>query len=221
MCGIFGAPSDIEFETLYSANKKRGTFSFGCTLITTNETYVTYKQEGLYDTNSDTLNYKDINYYLGHTQAPTSCEREYRSITTHPFEEGDWQVAHNGVLSNFDHLKSKYVPWHTSKVDTSIIPALLNEFRNEDNNASAISLLTRVANLLEGTFALWILDKMHSHVYLLRSGSTLFLDPTMMKFSSVEFNEWEEVQEGIIYQYTTEGFTQVSTFESKCPFFMF
>jgi glutamine---fructose-6-phosphate transaminase (isomerizing) len=219
MCGIFGAEGSTQFETLYDINKERGTFSFGSITITSSEAYLICKHEGMINFNEHYMPY-DTKYIAGHTQAPTSCEREFNTRTTHPFEEGDWTVAHNGILSNFKELKSKFVPWHTNSVDSSIIPALLNEFENEDNSANHISLISRVLNTLKGTFAVWILNTATCKLYLARSGSTLFFNKDMTCFSSLQCKGWESCDEGCIYEYTIEGFTEVGSFEADHPFFI-
>tara|TARA_R110000851_G_scaffold47405_3_gene114942 strand:+ start:1053 stop:1718 length:666 start_codon:yes stop_codon:yes gene_type:complete len=220
MCGIFGASETSEFETLYDINKERGTFAFGSVGMTINEGYHICKSEGVVNLNENKYSHLDLKYIIGHTQAPTSCERDFTVNTTHPFEVGDWLVAHNGVLSNFNELKSKYVPWHTNNVDTSIIPALLNEFKNDDNTAKSISLISRVLNLLKGTFAVWILNTDTAKLFLARSGSTLFFNRYKTCFSSTQCKGWEPVKENTIYENTPEGFTEVGVFEGKHPFFM-
>ena len=103
MCGIFGSTNFTNYEVLYDFNKQRGTFSYGGLYVTSTvgAMYIT-KQEGVVDLQSLDIGIEDhYNVFLGHTQAPTSVERDFRPQTSHPFECGNWIVAHNGVLSNF------------------------------------------------------------------------------------------------------------------------
>jgi glucosamine--fructose-6-phosphate aminotransferase (isomerizing) len=222
MCGIFGAENSSKFETLYDINKVRGTFAFGSVTVTPSEHYLIHKQEGIVNFNEFSMDY-DTRYITGHTQAPTSCERKYADHTSHPFEAGEWMVAHNGIISNFSDLKKEHAPWHSNKVDSSIIPTLLNEFYSNSPDMEPLqitSVISKVLSMLKGTFAVWILNRETSNIYIARSGSTLFFDKDRVAFSSIECMDWEPVQEGIIYQYTIEGFTQVGTFDCDHPFFI-
>ena len=84
--------------------------------------------------------------YLGHNQAPTETGRGWKEETSHPFWVGDWIVAHNGVLTNFNELIDEYVPMHDNPVDSSIIPALLDEF--EYTHGPCEDTETEVQNIL-------------------------------------------------------------------------
>ena len=217
MCGIFGAPDAVEFETLYDINKERGTHAFGSVTVTPAEDYLIHKVEGEEDFNKFLVNYP-VRYVMGHTQAPTTCERDYKESTSHPFEVGDWFVAHNGIIDNFVSLKKEHVPWHTNNVDSSIIPALLNEGSN--NESDNVKVIVDVLNKLTGTFAIWALHSPSSQIFVARCGSTLFFDPEKLRFSSISCKGWESAEEGKVFQYTTEGFTSVGSFNCAHPFFI-
>ena len=81
--------------------------------------------------------------------------------------------------------------------------------------------VTRVLNMLEGTFGVWIYNKITKRIYLARSGSTLFvkLDGTG-SFSSMQIDGFSELCENVIYELAEGGITQVGEFEGKSPFFI-
>jgi glucosamine 6-phosphate synthetase-like amidotransferase/phosphosugar isomerase protein len=163
------------------------------------------------------LNITDFSMYLGHTQAPTSSKREYDFKTSHPFSYGNWMVAHNGVLTNFEQLKPLVNnPLAYNEVDTSIIPALLDEL--EDELEDEIQTMSEILSKLKGTFGLWLYCKSSGNTYLARSGSTLYGDYLTNDFSSLPYAKFQPLQEGIIYLLTREGITEVGFFSTNSPF---
>ena len=217
MCGIFGSSNFGIFSKAFVANQERGTFASGTyyvspgnSLIRKNDSnYNITGQHAWYDLESYRL-------YLGHTQAPTSSCREWAADTTHPFDIGDWVVAHNGVLENSDQLNKVYNLHGTNAVDSTTIPALLTDRFAGDE----IFCITEAAGLLKGTFSCWLHSKRTEKTYIIRSGSTLYCDPETNTFSSVIIPEVCEqvVEQGVVYELTVEGITRVGEFELDSPF---
>ena len=131
MCGIFGSTEKQKFITLYNLNKKRGNFAVG-TLFLNQSTMVIRKFEGVVEPVRLFKNEEEVDFqmYLGHTQAPTSAKRDYSFNTSHPFEYGDWVIAHNGVLTNFGEIKNEFDSKWKNPVDSSIIPLLFSSLKN-------------------------------------------------------------------------------------------
>jgi len=73
--------------------------------------------------------------------------------------------------------------------------------------------------MLKGTFGLWIFDQKGTNIYLARSGSTLFADFITNDFSSLEEDNFVELEEGTLYLLTKEGLTAVGEFKPNSPFF--
>lgn len=234
MCGIFGTLNFATYETLYKKNCKRGNFAGGSIYIEqrTGDMYAK-KWSGVQTEQELTGEYSLVHpgmLFVGHTQAPTSSNREFDATTTHPFEHGRWIVAHNGVLENHQQLQQEYLQNATgeykgatfntanSTVDSAVIPALLDELYMD----SDVGVLSDVLSLLKGTFAIWAYNKQTRQLYIARSGSTLFANLTDSIFSSVKIFELtdHEIQPGIIYCMTIEGLAQVGKFDYDSPFFM-
>lgn len=215
MCGIFGSTNKERFETLYNLNRERGDFAFGCLFLTQNrDVQLCEAQPGVVDID----NFLKDNYFylLGHTQAPTSSERNFNRDTSHPFIDGNWIVAHNGVLSNFEILKQKYLPEHSNSVDSSIIPSLLNFLEDKDE----LTTVRNVCEILEGTYSLWIFNTQSKNIYLVRCGSTLYGNLLQCEFSSYPDVGLDELENNTIFLVTQEGLTKVSTFNGNSPFFI-
>jgi glucosamine 6-phosphate synthetase-like amidotransferase/phosphosugar isomerase protein len=162
---------------------------------------------------------RDFYCYLGHTQAPTSSVRDFQPETSHPFVCGTWVIAHNGVLTNDKALKKtlkKGIMYN--EVDSSVIPALLSQ--ETDTNQDEVSALCNVLSKLEGTFGLWIYNKLSNNVYLARSGSTIYADFLTNSFSSLPYKKFKSLDEGVLYLMTKEGLTSVGGFQNNSPFFV-
>lgn len=215
MCGIFGATDKERFKTLYGLNRERGDFSFGCLLLGKNkDIQLCEAQPGVVEVEEFFDN--DYSYLLGHTQAPTSSARKFDRSTSHPFIDGDWVVAHNGVLSNFEILKAKYLPEHCNPVDSSIIPVLLNLLQDQ----SELETIKNVMETIEGTYSLWMFNSVSKNIYVARCGSTLYGNDLTCEFSSYPDIGLKELHDNTIYLVTSEGLTDVSGFEGNSPFFI-
>jgi glucosamine 6-phosphate synthetase-like amidotransferase/phosphosugar isomerase protein len=220
MCGIFGAKKFHTFDRLYSANKDRGTFSHGFMYLKKNGIMHLKRRKGITTlTGQYGWQYQlDYDLYLGHTQAPTSSVRHYRAKYSHPFEHGNFIVAHNGVLENHLELAEEHrIDPNIIKVDSQIIPMLLDDlFVGSD-----VLAIQEVCNLLKGIFSCWIYCKKTKLTYVVRSGCTLYTNDNLTTFSSIKFNKTKnELDQGIIYCFTPEGLTNVGTFASDNPFFV-
>ena len=228
MCGIYGSNDFTSFEILEQANRKRGNFSTGVLYKYRNSSYKISKVKGEnfnqidIPVNVDSKGNKNFGdyLYLGHNQAPTSSEREYQEWNAHPFQYGDWIVAHNGVLTNMKELVKEYVEYHDCAVDSSIIPAMLYEmeFRCEpcEDAETEIQNILFVLERLKGTFAVWIMNIKTMNVYIARQGSTLFYKDS--NISSIQGQGYKEVKEGILFSYTSEGLIPVDGFVNNSPF---
>lgn len=223
MCGIYCSDDSNIFEVLGEVNQTRGNFAAGLLYVTdtgSQPQYSILRKEG-------SISIEDIDLpdncklFLGHNQAPTSSERAFREETSHPFEVGDWIVAHNGVLTNFKQLQQECRVVPENPVDSYIIPYLLSE--NDSNTGPSTDIvggevnnITSVLQRLEGTYAIWMYNTWSGNLYIARQGSTLFYKDTHV--SSIKGNGYTEVIEGNIYKYEPTGYEIVSTFKHKSPF---
>lgn len=217
MCAIFGSTDYGEFLELYKLGKARGIFSFGGIFRSVSKTAPDFcaRLPGEYQYNSEHVNFA---YYLGHTRAPTGDIDEFSSKSSHPFIAGRWAVAHNGILTNFDELKSGIPPTLYGNIDSSIIPALLQVESGNFNNSR--DTILHVLRKLKGIFSVWVYNSITSEIFLAKSGSTLFIDRNAGTFSSINPGNLEEVKDGTLLQLTPEGIATVGMFDTASPFFI-
>ena len=226
MCGIFSSSDFNRYIKLYNKNKERGNYAYGA-LFLSHSYDATMKHEGVVElSKSMSINNRDVQMkpsefycYLGHTQAPTSSKRLFDEQTTHPFSCGPWVVAHNGVLTNESKLKVRIKDKNSfNEVDSSLIPALLNQLSEESENE--VSIICTALSKLEGTFGVWIYNKYSHNVYVARSGSTLYANLLNNTFSSLPDDDLKPLEEGVLYLVTPEGLTSVGGFIKNSPFFI-
>jgi glucosamine--fructose-6-phosphate aminotransferase (isomerizing) len=204
---------------MYEANLPRGNFASGLIGLNSGGDQMVLKKKGTID--FDQVQLDDINnYFIGHVQAPTSAARHWSYDTSHPFESLSWSVVHNGVLTNDKELKRKYIPWDENTVDTSVIPNLLQHFTEECNNeCPAPKTIKKVLNLLEGTFAVGIIDTDSNDVYIARQGSILHFNNSG-DVSTLGGEGFTLLPEGVIMMLSRDHdeWVVIDTFETKSPF---
>jgi glucosamine--fructose-6-phosphate aminotransferase (isomerizing) len=218
MCAIFTTRNLSKYEVLYEANKARGAFASGVLCLKDNNTQQTIKKEGAIDFNKIKLD-DSCDYYIGHVQAPTSANRKWNHNTSHPFESLSWSVVHNGVITNWEELRDKYVSWNVNTVDTSIIPCLLQHFTEEcRGECPSHEIIKKVLELLEGTFALCIVDTDCNDVYIARQGSILHYND-IGDCSTIPGDGYKEVIEGDIMMLVDNSYWKtINKFNTKSPF---
>lgn len=234
MCGIFGSNLFKNFERLYIENKRRGIYSFGSLYVAADKEIYVSKNKGTRSLTGDYAFSEEFTWYFGHTQAPTSKQREFSPRTSHPFEDMYHIVAHNGVLENYEEIERDHLVNHLNPVDSSVIPALIGMTLDFDEDVMTIEdnidirktgemfAIEKAFSQLKGTFACWIYSKLTGCTYLTRSGSTLYGNIGTGEFSSVKVKGLieDELDEGIVYCVTTEGLAKCGNFETNSPFFL-
>jgi glucosamine 6-phosphate synthetase-like amidotransferase/phosphosugar isomerase protein len=223
MCGIAGSNNKEKFQTLYKLNSERGNFASSFIIKTKNHLFIR-KNEGIPPFKFDeTDSIEPVEFFALHTQAPTSSQREWSEETSHPFQSKDWLCLHNGILVNFEELKQQNLPKHTNPVDSSIIPALLQQrTTNRDlydpkNKIPIEVIIAQEVEKLKGTFACWIYYIPTGKIYLIRCSSTLFANKDG-NFSSVQFENSELVEEGWVFEVTNKGLVKLVPFVFNSPF---
>ena len=217
MCAIFGSFDKTMLEVLYDANKERGNFASSVVCLSDDDQYIA-KYEG--DINFDKFNYAgriDIEYLLGHVQAPTSAKRTWNYNTSHPFESMTWLVSHNGVLTNEKKLRRKHTRFLENPVDTAVIVELLEKYSQV--NKTPINTIKQVLSMLEGSFALSVVNCETNDVFIARVGSVLHYN-NKGNYTTMPGTGYKVLPEGVIMKLNkkTKRWNKAGTFEVKSPF---
>tara|TARA_R110000787_G_scaffold286340_1_gene404257 strand:- start:1419 stop:2081 length:663 start_codon:yes stop_codon:yes gene_type:complete len=218
MCGILGTNTLDQFKELFEANIERGNESAGIMMLNQDGFCV---KRFLTQPDDDDLDWccwdpcNNYHYILGHCQSATG-DRVASDETTHPFENDNWVVAHNGVIQNIDILEKRCGV--KVDVDSKIILELLNE--SNEYTASPAEAIVDTCSLLKGTFGLWVYHKPSNRLFITRQGSTIYVGDG--SFSSACTKSTPEcLPEGAVKELTIEPKWKLAgTFQPKSPFYI-
>ncbi|UUY76391.1 glutamine--fructose-6-phosphate transaminase (isomerizing) [Staphylococcus haemolyticus] len=181
MCGIVGYIGyDNAKELLLSGLEKleyRGYDSAGIAVANDNGTTV-FKEKGRIAElrkvadNNDT----DGHVGIGHTRWATHGVPS--TVNSHPHQSNNerFTLVHNGVIENYEELKSEYLSDVTfqSETDTEVIVQLVEHFSNKGLETE--EAFSKVISLLHGSYALGLLDNQDSDtIYVAKNKSPLLV----------------------------------------------
>lgn len=112
---------------------------------------------------------------IGHTRWATHGVPN--QVNSHPHKSGEsrFSIVHNGVVDNYNELKSTYLKGHIfeSDTDTEVIAHLIEKYSEKMSVSEAIR---KTMSLLEGSYALAIVDtEDNSKLYAAKHKSPLLL----------------------------------------------
>ena len=182
MCGIVAYIGNKEaYPILINGLKKleyRGYDSTGISLMS--ENIETYKRKGKV---KDLENYiAESNTFgkigIGHTRWATHGAPNHVNAHPHSSQDGKIVLVHNGIIENFDILKSTLSDLgHTFKsdTDTEVLVHLIEEYKNSKGLSTKDALIAAL-NKVVGAYALVLIDKDTPNVlYGARKSSPLVL----------------------------------------------
>lgn len=181
MCGIVGYIGYTNAkELLLKGLEKleyRGYDSAGIAVANESETKV-FKEKGRIAElrkvaeNSD----EDGTQGIGHTRWATHGVPNYENSHPHQSASKRFTLVHNGVIENFEELKAEYLSDITflSQTDTEVVVQLIEHFSNEGYTTE--EAFTKVVSLLEGSYALGLLDNEDKDtIYVAKNKSPLLV----------------------------------------------
>lgn len=175
MCGIFGMLGDNAVGQTLTALKRleyRGYDSAGIALKREGRLDV-FKQAGrIEQLQTSVPNDVSSSCVIGHTRWAT--HGEVTSANAHPFVSFNkrFAIAHNGIIDNYMSLKSDVVSRgvnFTSQTDSETVAHLL-DLNCEGNVLNAVK---KVANMLEGSFAIVVENTVDNNLYAIKNKSPL------------------------------------------------
>ncbi|MES3713866.1 glutamine--fructose-6-phosphate transaminase (isomerizing) [Staphylococcus ureilyticus] len=163
MCGIVGyIGHDNAKELLLKGLEKleyRGYDSAGVAVVNDDGTNV-FKSKGRIAELRKVADSKDVdgNVGIGHTRWATHGVPNYENSHPHQSATKRFTLVHNGVIENYEELKNEYLSdvKFLSETDTEVIVQLVEYFSN--TGLSTEAAFTKVVSLLEGSYALGLID---------------------------------------------------------------
>ncbi len=164
MCGIVGFLGDLSSDArsiILDGLEKleyRGYDSAGVALVHQNLVSV-YKDKGRVQHLREIVDSSFPTHVgIGHTRWATHGIPSQENSHPHTSQSGRFTLVHNGVIENFKKLKNRYLTGYNfkSQTDTEVVANLLEFFANKYQNFE--EAISKTLNILEGSFALLILD---------------------------------------------------------------
>ena len=176
MCGIAAIISDYPVaDSLIKALEKleyRGYDSAGIATVENNDIKVT-KQVGKVEVLKQELKNQTHLGTIGIAHTRWATHGGVSQVNAHPFQTENWCIAHNGIIHNFEQLKTKYQLKTESQTDTEVIVRLL-----EKQNSSHLFALIDVCQKLKGSYAIVAINKKTQAIYFAKMKSPLFVAKT-------------------------------------------
>ena len=176
MCGIVGCVgSDDTGRIVHQGLENleyRGYDSAGIAL--TGETLTLAKTAGQVDELTAPRS-ADATAGIGHTRWSTHGEPTETNAHPHTDCTGEVAVVHNGIIENYDALKTELSEQHVfrSETDTEVIPHLVEEQLADD--VSLLSAVQRATQRLDGSYAIAATAAGHDGIVVAREDSPLLI----------------------------------------------
>lgn len=238
MCGIFGClrndnnTNDITQHILKALNllKNRGYDSCGVYLNDDSNNYkiIKYGVDGEIIKQAKEENINDIfvlldrdikslytkenyNVGIGHTRWATHGGKTDYNSHPHVSNNNVYTIVHNGIISNCDELKKKYLFNYTfkSNTDTEVIVNMIQYLKENNSDYTMERVLDELKEILEGTWACIIHSKEESdRLYFMKNESPLLLgiNDNLMMLTSEPSGFMNMVEKYILLRDKTYGY---------------
>ena len=182
MCGIVGyiGPKNIETQLIKYLKllEYRGYDSAGIATLKNNKIILTKKTGNISKLEKFIKETNTSNIGIAHTRWATHGKPTIQNAHPHTSCDKSWAIVHNGIIENFNILKTKLLENNyifKSETDTEVIANLLQENACSNN----IETVIKTCNMLRGSFALAMINKNNQNtLYLAKRKSPLFLAKT-------------------------------------------
>lgn len=131
------------------------------------------KEEGRLSNLKVNLNYDEETYLgIGHTRWATHGKPSKGN--SHPHQIGLVTLVHNGIIENYEELKSELSEYeYITETDSEVICALIDKLYKETNDI--LLVLNKLKEYLKGSYALGIIFNGDNKLYAIRHESPLII----------------------------------------------
>lgn len=194
MCGIFGVlknnldNNDLNISKMImdvlNLLKNRGYDGCGILLndkdnnILFNKYGIDENETDIFELLNESIDDKNYNFGMGHTRWATHGIKINKNSHPHASIDNEIFIIHNGIISNSEELKNKYLKGYNLKsdTDTEIIVGLLHTFKNNLSDKTFYDVLKITVSLLVGSWACLIYNKHENDkLYFIKNRTPLLI----------------------------------------------
>ena len=157
------------------------------------------------------INKTEYNVGLSHTRWATHGGKTDENSHPHSSNDKNIILVHNGIISNYDYLKKKYLEEYNfySATDTEVIVNLISYLKINNKNIKFIDILKMTQELLEGTWACIIFNTDEpDKLYFMKNENPLLLgkNDNMLMMTSEPSGFLNTVDKYILLRDKTVGY---------------
>jgi len=124
--------------------------------------------------------YPETNFVMGigHTRWATHGVKTDFNSHPHTSTDNKIKLVHNGIISNYDELKKKYLLGYNfnSSTDTEVIANMIQYLKYINPSNSMEEILKKLSNMMEGTWACIIYDSDYNNkLFFIKNESPLLI----------------------------------------------
>lgn len=158
----------------------------------------------------------NMNYVkgIGHTRWATHGGKTDFNSHPHISNDGSIIVVHNGIISNYDELKLKYLNGYnfSSSTDTETIANMIQYLKIKNQEKTMEQILEQLTYLMEGTWACIVIDiKYPKHLFFLKNESPLLIgkNTSNIIFASEPSGFMNKVDKYLLLREKTYGYVSI------------
>jgi glutamine---fructose-6-phosphate transaminase (isomerizing) len=160
---------------------------------------------------------RDINFVkgIGHTRWATHGGKTDYNSHPHTSMDNKIKLVHNGIISNYDELKKKYLDEYNfkSSTDTEVIANMIQYLKHTNPSNSMEEILGKLTELMEGTWACIISNSDYNDkLFFIKNESPLLIgksnntDNSVIMFTSEPSGFMNMVSKYILLREKTYGY---------------
>lgn len=207
MNAIYGSNNKEKFLNLQELNDGRFKVNHGIVFIDN-------KGFDIYKVHSDAEDFKFPKRKKCHTVLGVSHKKtkNFEPEKINPYISDQWIISCYGDFFNHKELIEEFSDGlKMAKNDVLVISHLFEKISLHDDND--VRILKNGLSLIEGHFALWAHNAFSGNSFIAKCNMDIFADIYENTFSTKEFSQSEQLQDGKLYQLTVEGITCVGSFD--------
>lgn len=199
---IYGANNKKKFIELQELNNGKRKVNYSMMLMGDNS-FDVYKVHAL--EKNFKFPRKKFHSFFGISEPKT---KEFVPDYMSPIITENWLVACCGEITNRGELMNEVDGDSVSLIVSDILFELSKKSKKNE-----VKVINEMLSYIEGRYSMCIHNVFTKNTFIVKCNQNLYADIYENTFSSVQFKDSEELEDGEIFQLTREGITNVSSFD--------